>query len=62
MAASRAVQDLRTSQAKSDEMEGDLSGVDFESSGVDFGKWFEQEEGVDEHVVGLCTGDARCKG
>jgi hypothetical protein len=44
---------------ESDEMKGDLSGVDFEASGVDFGKWFE-EETADEHVVGFWTGEARC--
>lgn len=60
MAASRAVQDVRGSQMESEEVEVDLSGVDFECSDVDFGKWFEEEEGVDEHVVGLWTGEARC--
>jgi hypothetical protein len=43
-----------------DEIEVDLSGVDFEVSGIDFGKWFDQEERDDEHVVGLWTGEARC--
>jgi hypothetical protein len=44
-----------------DEIEVDLSGVDFEASGVDFGKWFEEEEErADEHVVGFWTGEARC--
>ena len=47
MAASRAVQDVRGSQMESEEVEVDLSGVDFECSDVDFGKWFEEEEGVD---------------
>jgi hypothetical protein len=60
LAASRAIQDVRSCQMESDNIEVDLSGVDFESSGVDFGKWFEEEQRGDEHVVGLWTGEARC--
>jgi hypothetical protein len=45
---------------ESDEIGGDLSGVGFEASGVDFGKWFEEEERADEHFVGFWTGEARC--
>jgi hypothetical protein len=38
----------------------ELSGVEYEASGVDFGKWFDQEESADEQIVGLWTGEARC--
>jgi hypothetical protein len=62
LAASRAVQELRSCQAESEEIDVDLCSVDFESSGVDFGKWFEEEESADEHIVGLWTGEPRCNG
>jgi hypothetical protein len=42
-------------------MEVDLFGVNFECDGVDFGKFFEEEEGADEHNnIGLWTGEAVC--
>jgi len=62
LAASRAAQDLWSRQAESDEVEliPEMTGVDFESCSVDFGKWLEQNERVDEHSAGLWTGEARC--
>lgn len=41
---------------------GVQGGVDLEFFSVDYGKWFGEEEGVDEHVVGLWTGEAGSNG